>query len=119
MTVVTFYWFFEWGTMNKFIEARVTSILSPLCQTLLSERLLDHKSEISNIECDNELLIIRLDGVVIGYTTFDIIDGFDIRINKIYFRSIIKDHSLAEYWLSRQLKRHVRNQRYRNVLLAS
>lgn len=105
--------------MNKNIDAKVTSIFSPLCQTLLNETALLNEVERASLETNSELLVIRLEGVVIGYTTFDVIDSFDMRINNIYFRSIIKDHNLAEYWLSRQLKRYLRNNSYHSSLLAS
>lgn len=105
--------------MNKNIDAKVTSIFSPLCQTLLSETAWLNDIERSSIETSAELLVIRLNGVVIGYTTFDVVNRLDMRINNIYFRSIIKDHNLAEYWLSRQLKRYLRNNSYHSSLLAS
>ncbi|MFT6910266.1 MAG: hypothetical protein ACJAS1_006994 [Oleiphilaceae bacterium] len=63
--------------------------------------------------------MIRLDGVVIAYGTFEVIDNTDIIIKSLHFRSIIKDHTLAEYWLSRQLKRYLRNTPYLNFLLSS
>ncbi|WP_354623544.1 hypothetical protein [Psychromonas sp. MME2] len=105
--------------MNKIIDITATSLFSPLCQTLINETSIEQRCELINIGIASELLIIRLDGVVIGYTTFTVVDNLDIEINNIYIRSIIKDQTLAEYWLSRHLKRFLRNNTYHNVRLAS
>lgn len=113
------YFAFTWVRMNKIIDITATSIFSPLCQTLINETTIQQRCELTAIDGASELLIIRLDGVVIAYTTFTVVDNLDIEINDIHFRSIIKDQTLAEYWLSRQLKRFLRNNTYHNVRLAS
>lgn len=107
--------------MHKILNVKLTSIFSPICQTLLQEgdQKIKTQSEDNYLDNCTELLIIRLDGTIIGYSTFDIIDDIYVQINSLYFRKIVKDHSLGEYWLSRQLKRHLRNNTYLNFLLAS
>lgn len=107
--------------MNKIIDVRLTSIFSPICQTLIYETLCQQQvqSKETGIDSCTELLIVRLDGVVIAYGTFELIDNINMSINSLHFRNIIKDHSLAEYWLSRQLKRHLRNTPYIKFLLSS
>ena len=108
-------------SLNKMIDARITSIFSPICQTMIHENM----QESSRQERDNrlnsctELLIIRLNGTVIGYAIFDVLDNVNMIIRSLHFRSLIKDHTLGEYWLSRQLNRHLRNNTYHNFLLAS
>lgn len=107
--------------MHKIINVKLTSIFSPICQTLLQEDAQRLKTQPENKDPDNstELLIIRLDGTIIGYATFDIVDDIYVNINSLHFRKIVKDHSLGEYWLSRQLKRHLTKNTYINFLLAS
>ncbi len=107
--------------MHKIIDVKLTSVFSPICQTLIHENMPQHTIQSKDEWLDNctELLIIRLDGTVIGYGTFDVIDDINVSINSLHFRSIIKDHMLGEYWLSRQLKRYLRNNNYLNFLLAS
>ncbi|ABM05382.1 hypothetical protein Ping_3707 [Psychromonas ingrahamii 37] len=107
--------------MHKIINVKLTSIFSPICQTLLQEDAKRIKTQSEDQDTDNrtELLIIRLDGTIIGYATFDVIDDIHVNINSLHFRKIVKDHSLGEYWLSRQLNRYLRNNTYINFLLAS
>ena len=104
--------------MNKIIGVKLTSVFSPICQTLIYETLCQ-KSAPAWLDSCTELLVVRLDGVVIAYGTFNVVDDINISINSLHFRNIIKDHSLAEYWLSRQLKRHLRNTPYLKFLLSS
>jgi hypothetical protein len=107
--------------MHKIINVKLTSIFSPICQTLLQEDAQKLKTQSDNNPPENctELLIIRLGGTIIGYATFDLVDDIYVNINSLNFREIVKDHSLVEYWFSRQLKRHLRNNTYINFLLAS
>lgn len=107
--------------MHKIINVKLTSIFSPICQTLLQENAQSLNTQSKNKCLDNctELLIIRLDGTIIGYGTFDLVDDIYVKINSLHFRKIVKDQSLGEYWLSRQLKRHLREKTYLNFLLAS
>jgi len=105
--------------MHKIINVKLTSVFSPICQTLLQEDAQRIKTQ-SQYKCLNnctELLIIRLDGTIIGYATFDVVDYVYVSINTLHFRAIIKDHALGEYWLSRQLKRHLRKHTYLNFKL--
>jgi len=107
--------------MHKIIDVKLTSVLSPVCQTLICENAQRQITQSNDKWLDNcmELLVIRLDGIVIGYGTFEVIDDINISVNSLHFRDIIKDHTLGEYWLSRQLKRHLRNNTYLNCLLDS
>ena len=102
--------------MNKIINVKLTSVFAPICQTLLHESAQKLKIQSQDKYLDNctELLIIRFDGTIIGYATFDVVDYVYVSINSLHFRSIIKDHALGEYWLSRQLKRHLRKNTYLN-----
>lgn len=100
--------------MNKVIDIKLTSIFSPICQALIhesSESKLAPKTEklISN---NNDLLIIRLDNTVIGYALFEAMSDGELILDYLYFRDIIKDHTLAEYWLTRFLKRYLKNGSY-------
>ncbi len=107
--------------MHKVIDLKLTPIFSPICQTLIHEQIQDYLQESQSELYDNyrELLIIRLEGTVIGYGTFDLEDGDMISVNSLYFRNIIKDHALSEYWLSRLLKRHLSKNNYMQFVLAS
>jgi hypothetical protein len=107
--------------MHKVIDVKLTSIFSPICQTLIHEiiQLQEKKSRVKWLDCCTELLVVRLDGVLVGFVTFDVIDDIHIAVNSLHFRNIIKDHSLAEYWLSRYLKRYLRKNTYMHFLLAS
>ena len=105
--------------MHRIIDVKLTSIFSPVCQTLLHETV--QRSETKSIKewLDNcsELLVVRLDGTLIGFVTFEVIDNIHVTINSLHFRNIIKDHSLAEFWLSRHLKRYLRKNSYMHLLL--
>ncbi|HEY5714857.1 MAG TPA: hypothetical protein VIS54_00435 [Psychromonas sp.] len=102
--------------MHKIINVKLTSIFSPLCQTLLNETAQQQTTEFDN-KC-TELLVIRLDGTIIAYATFKVTNETDVSINSLHFRSIVKDHTLAEFWLSRHLKRYLRKNTYLNFLIA-
>ena len=107
--------------MHKSVTIQLTSIFSPLCQTLICEYNKEHLMENHKKLLNNytELFIIRLHNNVIAYATFDVIDEVHIRINSLCFRAVIKDTSLTEYWLSRQLKSFFLKNGYRNFLQAS
>lgn len=107
--------------MHKFIDVKLTSIFSPICQALIHESIKNQldESKKSLLDKSTELLIIRLDGTVIGYALFELINGEELVLNSIHFRSVIKDHTLGEYWFSRLLKRRLKNRSYHQFLLAS
>ncbi len=107
--------------MHKVIDVKLTSIFSPVCQTLIHESLQNQLDESKQalLDSSTELLIIRLDKTVIGYALFELTHHGELVLNSIHFRSIIKDHTLGEYWLSRLLKRHLKNSSYNQFLLAS
>jgi hypothetical protein len=107
--------------MHKVIDVKLTSIFSPICQTLIHESIQNQLDESKKLLLDKstELLIIRLDGTVIGYALFELINGEEVVLNSIHFRSVIKDHTLGEYWFSRLLKRRLKNSSYNQFLLAS
>jgi hypothetical protein len=105
--------------MHKIIDVKLTPVFSPVCQTLIFENKKQQREKTKK-ECFDkcsELLIIRLDGVIIAYSTFEVIGFTDISINSLYFRGIVKDHTLAEYWLSRYLKRYLRKNTYMHLSL--
>ncbi len=107
--------------MHKAIDVKLTSIFSPICQTLIHESLqyeLDESKQ-ALIDKSTELLVIRMDSTVIGYAIFELVNGEELVLDSIHFRSIIKDHTLGEYWFSRLLKRRLKNSSYNQFLLAS
>ena len=109
------------GHMHKVIDVKLTSIFSPICQTLIHESIKNQLDESKKLllEKSTELLIIRLDGTVIGFALFELINGEELVFNSVHFRSVIKDHTLGEYWFSRLLKRRLKNSSYNQFLLAS
>lgn len=102
--------------MHKIIDIKLTSIFSPICQTLLNETAQQQAVELDN-KC-TELFVIRLDGTIIAFATFKVNDFTDVSIDSLYFRNILKDHNFAEFWLSRYLKRNVGKNAYLNYLIA-
>ncbi|WP_372880222.1 hypothetical protein [Psychromonas sp.] len=102
--------------MRNIIDIKLTSIFSPICQTLLNETAQQRTGEFDN-KC-TELFVIRLDGTIIAYATFKVTDFTDVSIDSLYFRNILKDHDFADFWLSRYLKRHVGKNTYLNYLMA-
>lgn len=107
--------------MHKVIDVKLTSISSPICQALICENVQNQLDKSKQVLLDNinELLIIRLDNTVIGYALFDLIDGEELILDSVHFRSIIKDHTLSEYCFTRFLKRRLKNSSYNQFLLAS
>ena len=106
--------------MHKVLDIKLTSIFSPTCQTLINESTKQQGTK-SKKECltdYQELLIVRLDGILIGFVTFDLIDDIHLTINSLHFRNIIKDQAFAEFWLSRYLKRYLRKKCYMQLLLS-
>jgi len=99
--------------MHKIVKINLTSIFSPICQTLLNEQLsLQQQQQQSSsdlLENCFELLVIRLQGTVIAFCTCKVIDGRNVQVNTMHFRNIIKDHEFAKYWLSRLLKKQLYN----------
>jgi len=107
--------------MQKVIDVKLTSIFSPVCQALIYENSHNVLNESTRKLLDNnsELLVIRLDSTVIGYASVKSLEDDEQVLDAICFRSIIKDHALGEYWLTRLLKRHLKNNNDKPFLLAS
>lgn len=107
--------------MSKLIDLKLTSIFSPICQTLIHETDKSKLSESNQKLINNceELLVIRFDRTVIGYANFELIDGQELILGPIHFRSTMKDRALGEYWISRLIKRRLKNITYNQFLLAS
>ncbi|GLS92278.1 hypothetical protein GCM10007916_33480 [Psychromonas marina] len=107
--------------MHKVIDIKLTSVFSPICQTLIHESLQNQLDESTHklLDKSSDLLIIRQDNTVIGYALLELTGTDELSLNSLYFRSIVKDHSLGEYWLSRLVKRQLKNSRYNQFLLAS
>ena len=107
--------------MHKAIDVKLTSIFSPICQTLIHENLQNKLDESKQALLDNstELLVIRMDNTVIGYALFELLNGEELVLDSIHFRSVIKGHTLGEYCFSRLLKRRLKNSTYNQLLLSS
>lgn len=107
--------------MHKTIDLKITSIFSPICQTLIHETMQSKLSEsIQNlIKNSKELLVIRLNNTVIGYALFELINGVEFVLDSIHFRSMIKNNTIGEYCFSRLLTRRLKNTNYKQLLLAS
>lgn len=105
----------------RVVDIKLLSVASPIFQTLVQEQVALQK----NIKLDDliantkEVLVIRLDGTLIAYGTFDLFEGQIMRINSLHFRDILKDHVLAQYWLSQRIKRELERKCYLNFLIAS
>lgn len=105
----------------KNVDIKLLPISSPICQTLFQEQVaLQTDVNFDNLiaEC-KEVLVIRLNGTLIAYGTFDLLNGQTMRINSLHFRDILKNHTLAQYWLSRYVKRQLEKKCYLNYLIAS
>lgn len=107
--------------MKKIIEIKLLPIWSPTCQALIQEQVALQKNiDANDLTADcKELLVIRLDRTLIAYATFDLFDGQIMRLNSLHFRNILKDHNLAQYWLSRHLNRILDKKCYLSFLIAS
>ncbi|MEI6896352.1 MAG: hypothetical protein V5786_02475 [Psychromonas sp.] len=107
--------------MHKSLNVKLTSIFSPICQALIyeSEQCPLNKSIQVLLDKSNELLVIRLHGTVIGYARFKLLIDDELALGSIYFRSIVKDHTLCEYWVTRSLKSHLKKNNYHHILCAS
>jgi hypothetical protein len=112
---------FSKKSMPKIIDVKLTSIFSPVCQTLINEnsKQQETKSIDESLANCTELLIIRLDGSVIAFGTFEVINEIRVHIKSLHFRNIVKDHSFAEFWLSRYLKRFLRKTSYLHFMLSA
>jgi len=105
----------------KNIDMQLLPISSPVCQVLIQEQLA-LKPTITLQQCITsvkELLVIRIDGNLVCYGTFDLHDGQIMRINSLYFRDILANHALAQYWLARCIQRKLKKRGYLNFLMAS
>jgi hypothetical protein len=107
--------------MSKNIDLKITSIFSPICQTLIHETVPSQLSESIQklLKTSKELLIIRLNNTVIGYALFKLVNDVDFVLDSIHFRSLIKNHSIGEYCFSRLLTRRLKNANYNQLLLGS
>jgi len=104
--------------MQRILELKLLSAFSPICQTLLNENIpWGTKLENECLSHYSELLVVYLNNVVIGFVTFDFIDNSHLQINSLHFRNMIKDQTFASFWLSRYLKRFLRNKCYMQLLL--
>ena len=109
------------GALMKNIDIKLLPISSPTCQVLIQEQVALQK----NIQLDDfiadckELLVIRINDKLVSYGTFDLFDGQIMRMNSLHFRDVFKDHTLAQYWLSRRIKRELKKKCYLNFLIAS
>lgn len=107
--------------MHKVIDVKLTSVFSPICQALIHESLQNKLDESTHqlLENSSDLLVIRQDSTVIGYALFENTGKNVFSLNSLYFRDIVKEHSLGEYALSRLVKRHLNKSGYNQFLLAS
>jgi hypothetical protein len=105
--------------MHKIIDIKMTSVFSPICQTLIYENTLQYSKTYEDECLSNcrELLVVRLDGTVIAYCTFKVINNIQVVVRSLHFRNIIKDHAFAEFWLLRYLKRYLHKKSYSQLLL--
>ena len=109
------------GVYMKNIDIKLLPVSSPISQVLIHEQITFQK----NTSLDNlianckEVLVIRIAGTIVCYGTFDLFDGQIMRINSLHFRDILKEHTLAQYWLSRYIKRELKKKCYLNFLIAS
>jgi len=105
----------------KNVDIKLLPISSPICQVLIQEQIALQKDEPLDNSIANckEMLVIRIDGNLVCYGTFDLFDGQIMRINNLHFRDILKNHTVAQYWLSRCIKRKLEKKCYFNFLIAS
>jgi len=105
----------------KNIDIKLLPLSSPICQVLIHEQCtFQHNVLLKDIVANcKELLVIRINGTLVCYGTFDLFDGQIMRINSLHFRDMLKDHTLAQYWLSRYIKRQLEKKCYLNFLIAS
>lgn len=105
----------------KKVEISLLPISSPTCQVLIQEQLaLQNNTKCQDflVKC-KELLVIRVEQSLVAYGTFDLYDGQIMRVNSLHFRDILSNHVVAQYWLSRYVKRKLEKQCYFNFLIAS
>lgn len=101
----------------KKIQIRLLPISSPTCQALIQEQVaLKKQTNLDKLfsEC-KELLVIRLGQTLVAYGTFKLLGGQTISLNSLHFRDILAEHSIAQYWLSRYIKRQLNKQCYFNL----
>ncbi|TEW53752.1 hypothetical protein E2R68_11405 [Psychromonas sp. RZ22] len=105
----------------KSIDIKLLPISSPICQALIQEQIaLQKNMELGNLIADcKEVLVIRRNNTLIAYGTFDLHHGQMMRINSLHFRDVLQNHTLAQYWLSRYVKRKLEKKCYLNFLIAS
>ena len=105
----------------KNIDIKLLPISSPICQALIQEQIALQKNTLLDNLTGNckEILVIRINGNLVCYGTFSLFDGQMMRANTLYFRDILKNHIVAQYWLSRCIKRKLEKKCYLNFLIAS
>lgn len=105
--------------MHKLVKVNLTSIFSPICQALINENSIIQEITPSTSALKDcvELLVIRLQGTVIAFCSFTVVEGYRLQVNSIHYRKANKDHELAAYWLSRSLQKYLSNKIYLQFLL--
>jgi len=105
----------------KNIDIKLLPISSPICQVLIQEQVALQKNfSFNSLTSDcKEMLVIRINGNLVCYGTFDLFEGQIMRVNKLYFRDILQNHTIAQYWLSRCINRKLEKKCYLNFLIAS
>lgn len=105
----------------KKVQICLLPISSPTCQALIQEQMALNKTiNLEQLYSENkELIVVRWGQTLVAYGTFDLCEGQTICVNSFYFRDILAEHSIAQYWLSRYVKRQLHKQCYFNLLMAS
>lgn len=105
--------------MHKLVKVNIISAYSPTYQTLVNEHSKIQKLKSSNDIFENcvELLVIRFQGVVISFCTFNVIEGDRLQVSSMHFRNILKSREFTKYWLSRSLNKYLSNKFYLQFLL--
>ena len=104
----------------KDIDIKLLSVSSPICQVLIQEQIALQKGSFDDLIAGcKEVLVVRINGTLVAYGTFDLYDGQIMRINSLHFRDILKSHVVAQYWMSRYIKRMLEKKCYLNFLIAS
>jgi len=112
---------FDFRYIMKIVDIKLLPVSSPICQVLIQEQIAFHKDmKITDLIANcKEILVIRIDGRLIAYGTFDLYEGHIMRINSLHFRDVFQKHRLGQYWLSRYVKRKLEKKCYLNFLIAS
>ena len=105
----------------KIVDIKLLPVSSPICQVLIQEQMAFHKNmKLTDLIANcKEILVIRIDGRLIAYGTFDLYESQIMRINSLHFRDVFQHHTVGQYWLSRYVKRKLEKRCYLNFLIAS